>query len=120
MPKDTDLVGFFASEKCKVKVAVITDCYRQGFDKSKLIEINEKCRARTQMIIADNNGLFSRIITDLGPTHNVIDSNGEPATESMIDSVEPKGNQAIVTLIKGALHGLQEGDTVEFAEVKGM
>ena len=26
----------------------------------------------------------------------------------------------MVTLIKGAQHGLQEGDTIELAEVKGM
>lgn len=29
-------------------------------------------------------------------------------------------NKALVTLIKGAQHGLQEGDTIELAEVKGM
>jgi len=67
LPSTADLLEFFKSETCRVKVAVFTDCMRQDFTADKLSEINESCRTRTQMIIADNSGLFSRVITDFGP-----------------------------------------------------
>lgn len=39
----------------------------------------------------------------------------------MVESIKPHDNNtALVTLIKGASHGLQDGDTIELAEVKGM
>jgi hypothetical protein len=39
----------------------------------------------------------------------------------MVESIKPhENNTALVTLIKGASHGLQDGDTIELAEVKGM
>ena len=41
------------------------------------------------MIVTDQNGVFSRILTDFGPKHVVIDKNGEPLSEVMIQSIEP-------------------------------
>lgn len=59
------------------------------------------------MIIADNNGLFCRVITDFGPSHTIVDVNGEPAAESMVESiVADEKTGTLITLIKGAVHGL--------------
>ena len=41
------------------------------------------------MIVADNSGVFSRILTDFGPSHVVIDKNGEDPGEVMLNSIEP-------------------------------
>lgn len=38
----------------------------------------------------------------------------------MVDKIEEEGNNALVTLIQGAVHGLQDGDVIELTEVKGM
>lgn len=72
------------------------------------------------MIVTDNFGLFASVLTDFGASHTVLDSNGEPTQESMVEKMEPQGNDTIVTLIQGATHGLQDGDVIELSEVKGM
>ena len=40
------------------------------------------------MVVADQNGLFSRVLTDFGEKHVVIDSNGEEMADVMIYGVE--------------------------------
>ena len=40
------------------------------------------------MIVADQSGLFSRVVTDFGPSHIVVDKDGEPILEAMIETIE--------------------------------
>ena len=40
------------------------------------------------MIVADQHGLFSRVLTDFGEKHVVIDPNGEEMADVMIYGVE--------------------------------
>ena len=40
------------------------------------------------MVVADQNGLFSRVLTDFGEKHVVIDPNGEEMADVMIYGVE--------------------------------
>ena len=40
------------------------------------------------MVIADQNGLFSRVLTDFGGKHVVVDSNGEEMADVMVYGVE--------------------------------
>ena len=40
------------------------------------------------MIVADQNGVFSRVLTDFGSKHTVIDKNGEDIEPVIIRSIE--------------------------------
>ena len=40
------------------------------------------------MIVADQHGLFSRVLTDFGEKHVVIDANGEEMADVMIYGIE--------------------------------
>ena len=70
------------------------------------------------MIVADQNGIFSRILTDFGPKHAVIDKDGEEVGEVMIYSIEQLTGEkdgtptqsAKITLIENATHGFSEKD----------
>ena len=68
------------------------------------------------MIVADQNGLFSRIVTDFGANHSVNDKNGEEAGEVMIYAIEPIANgKAKIHLPADKTHNLEEGDQVELS-----
>jgi hypothetical protein len=78
------------------------------------------------MIVADQNGVFSRVLVDFGPKHIVIDKDGEDVGEVMIRSIESVTSEkeptqrAKITLIEGATHGFSEQDQVSLKEVVGM
>ena len=82
-----NLQKFFTNTKV-IKAAVFTDCIRQKFTNEFLVEVNDACRQYTQMIVADQSGLFSRVLTDFGPSHIVLDKDGEPILEAMIETIE--------------------------------
>ena len=75
-----------------------------------------------QVIVAEQCGVFSRILTDLGPSHTVIDKDGEELPPVMIDKMtahsEPDGTR--IDLLTGARHNFEEGSTVTLSEVIGM
>ena len=75
-----------------------------------------------QVIVAEQCGVFSRILTDFGPSHKVIDKNGEELLPVMMDKMsaftEPYRTR--IDLLTGARHGFEEGDTVTLSEVIGM
>lgn len=87
LPASTNLQEFFTETKV-IKSAVFTDCIRQKFTNEILVKINNTCREYTQMIVADQCGLFSRVITDFGLSHIVVDKDGEPVLEAMIETIE--------------------------------
>ena len=80
---------FSKNERC-IRMAVFTDCFGQGYTNSVLGNWNALCRKQgIQMIVADQVGVFSRIVTDFGPNHKIIDKNGEEAQEVMLRVIEP-------------------------------
>ena len=75
--------------------------------------------------MTDQNGVFTRIITDFGSNHLVIDKNGEESQEVMIHQMSAKDDQdyssgTLVELLTGATHNFEEGDIITFSEVVGM
>lgn len=90
---------------------------------SSLVEqrrINEITRANdVYMIVADVRGLYAQVFTDFGPSFTVRDTTGETPVTAMIASVT-QDKEAVVTALDETRHGLEDGDVVKFAEVKGM
>merc|ERR1719350_1366032 len=82
--------------------------------------INEITRANDVcMIVADVRGLYAQVFTDFGPSFTVRDTTGETPVSAMIASVT-QDKEAVVTALDETRHGLEDGDVVKFAEVKGM
>lgn len=62
----------------QVRIAVFTDALKHGKKNAELVRLNERLRASgIYTILADQSGVFSRIITDFGQSHTVIDKDGE-------------------------------------------
>jgi hypothetical protein len=88
-----------------------------------LIKISEACRSETQLIVADQNGLFSRIIVDLGAkTHTIVDKDGEQRMDVMIADMKPskEGNTCQVKALLNVNHGFETGDSLVLSEVVGL
>ncbi|KAI6243686.1 UBA-e1-C domain-containing protein [Aphelenchoides fujianensis] len=62
--------------------------------------------------------LFSYAFVDLGPRFQVDDPNGEPSREVLVEFVDRASGD--VHTLDGLLHGFEDGDHVQFAEVRGM
>ena len=103
---------------------------------SEQLKVNEWTRAKEKlMIVADSKGLFAQIFVDFGDQFRVDDANGEPCMEVeqlLIVVCTPAWNSFQVFIehidkvtgdvmtLENAFHGLEDGDYVTFAEVKGM
>lgn len=83
------------------------------------------------MVIADQNGLFSRVLTDFGQRHVVIDPTGEEMADVMIYGVERvsikaeeegKSNTPAlkIKLQPNTRHDFQNGDSVILSEIIGL
>jgi len=88
------------------------------------IRINEFCRAQKppiQFLRGEVYGLCGSVFADFGDEFHVNDPDGEPCSSAIIESIE-KGSPALVKCIfdDDGRHELQDGDLVEFTEVKGM
>eukprot|EP00092_Neocalanus_flemingeri_P032732 GFUD01035603.1.p1 GENE.GFUD01035603.1~~GFUD01035603.1.p1 ORF type:complete len:1086 (+),score=321.65 GFUD01035603.1:80-3337(+) len=86
------------------------------------MKVNEWCRSASPsiaMIVADVRGLYAQIFTDFGPKFTVVDTTGETPITAMIASITKEEN-AVVTTLDEARHGLEDGDVVMFTEVLGM
>lgn len=67
-----------------VRIAVFTDSDKVGFSNDKLTSISKKLNAKNiPIILADQCGLFCRIINDFG-THTVNDATGDEVLDIMI------------------------------------
>jgi len=109
LDKECDLTKFLSIESIKhVNVAVFTDTIGQSLTCSKLQAISESCRERTAIIVADQNGVFSRIVTDLGKKpHLVVDKDGEQLGDVMIADMQPSeaGDTCKVKALMNVNHG---------------
>jgi len=72
-----------------------------------------------KLVICDTRGLFGQLFCDFGEEFIVADTNGEQCISNMIASVT-KDADAVVTCLDETRHGMEDGDYVTFAEVKGM
>lgn len=107
----------------KVRIAVFTDPIKNGITNDKLKNYGDLLRAQgIQIIVTDQSGVFSRIITDFGPNHLVIDKDGEEIQPVMIQDIRAHEQEGttLVELLTGAKHNLEEGSLVQFSEVLGM
>jgi ubiquitin-activating enzyme E1 len=69
------------------------------------------------IVITDTYGLFGTIFTDFGKNFTIGDPTGENANNGIIAGIDEQG---LVSALDETRHGLEDGDWVTFAEVKGM
>lgn len=69
------------------------------------------------VVIADTFGLFGYIFTDFGRNFTIGDATGENPISGIIADIDETG---LVSALDETRHGLEDGDYVEFAEIKGM
>jgi len=91
-----------------------------GVPPVEAIAINDACRAAgARFIMTDTFGVFASVFCDFGDEFVVVDTNGEEPVSAMIASIT-SDNPGLVTVLDEGRHGLEDGDCVTFAEVKGM
>ncbi|ETW83841.1 hypothetical protein HETIRDRAFT_34260 [Heterobasidion irregulare TC 32-1] len=84
------------------------------------LEINDWTHQNgVHFIAAENRGLFGSAFNDFGPKFTCVDPTGEQPLTGMIVSVD-NDKEGLVTCLDETRHGLEDGDFVTFAEVKGM
>ena len=82
------------------------------------LAVSEYCHQHgIYLIIADSFGLFGYIFTDFGKNFAVGDATGENPLSGIVAGIDSEG---LVTALDESRHGLEDGDFVEFAELKGM
>ena len=82
--------------------------------------ISKFCRDHgLKSMFANVDGVFARCWTDVGPSHECLDKNGEEVVEGMVKHIE-SSEEGLVTMVEGVNHQLEDGDLVEFKEVQGM
>eukprot|EP00003_Mantamonas_plastica_P023490 TRINITY_DN4238_c0_g1_i1.p1 TRINITY_DN4238_c0_g1~~TRINITY_DN4238_c0_g1_i1.p1 ORF type:complete len:1011 (-),score=457.88 TRINITY_DN4238_c0_g1_i1:44-3076(-) len=97
------------------KVVVLTEANKDTQDK-----VGEYCHANgICFIIADVFGVFFQAFVDFGDKFEVVDKNGERERVFMISEITNEEN-ATVTTLDEALHGLEDNDVVVFDEIEGM
>ncbi|KPI38428.1 Ubiquitin-activating enzyme E1 1 [Cyphellophora attinorum] len=80
--------------------------------------ISEYCHDKGKyLVIADTFGLFGYIFADFGKNFTVGDVTGENPISGIIAGIDESG---LVSTLEETRHGLEDGDYVEFAELKGL
>ena len=80
--------------------------------------ISEYCHDKSiHLVIADTFGLFGYIFTDFGKDFTIGDVTGENTISGIVADIDDTG---LVSALDETRHGLEDGDYVEFAEIKGM
>jgi ubiquitin-activating enzyme E1 len=69
------------------------------------------------LVITDTFGLFGYIFTDFGKRFTVGDATGENPVNGIIAAIDEDG---LVSALDETRHGLEDGDYVQFSEVRGM
>jgi len=99
----------------KFSVVVMTE---QSLDLQ--LRMNEACHAAGVAYISSAiRGVFGQIFCDFGENFTVYDVNGENPHTSIVASIEA-GSPTLVMGIEDERLEFEEGDVVEFSEVKGM
>ncbi|KAF7506207.1 E1 ubiquitin-activating protein [Endocarpon pusillum] len=82
------------------------------------LAIAEHCHKNgIYLVITDTFGLFGYIFTDFGKNFTVGDATGENPVHGIIADIDEDG---LVSALDETRHGLEDGDFVEFSEVRGM
>lgn len=74
--------------------------------------VNDYARAQgIKFIAVDTAGPFARLFNDFGPVFEVLDKNGEEASEVIIKNITNE-EEGLVTLLQGAKHPYEDGEFV--------
>lgn len=96
-------------------MVILTEC-----DYEVQLAFNSYCHQKgINFISSDCYGPFTRAFCDFGEKFTVVDKNGEEVQEVMIKSITT-AEEGVVTLLEGAKHKFEDGDTVIFTGVDGM
>ncbi|RMD43803.1 hypothetical protein DV735_g1369, partial [Chaetothyriales sp. CBS 134920] len=80
--------------------------------------ISEYCHDKgIYLVIADTFGLFGFIFTDFGKEFVVVDATGENPVSGIIADIDETG---LVSALDETRHGLEDGDYVQFSEIRGL
>jgi ubiquitin-activating enzyme E1 len=83
--------------------------------------INDKCReSGASFIYALTMSVFGLVFCDFGETFVVTDRDGEAAASSQIESVLFENPAVVKVLEDQGRHGLEDGDKVTFARLRGI
>ncbi len=90
--------------------------------KELLMALNEKCRAvNASFVYSLTCGAFGQVFCDFGPAFVCNDKDGNPPSTSQIESVMQEGAKVVVKVLEDqGRHGLETGDMVTFARLKGL
>ena len=89
--------------------------------KALLIEINNKCRSlNCSFIYSLTTGVFGSIFCDFGAEFVVADKDGNPPATSQIEYILLENPAVVKVLEDQGRHGLETGDHVTFARLKGI
>jgi len=103
--------------KGNISVVIVTVPLPQ----SLVIAMNNKCREiGASFIYTLTTGVFSKIFCDFGPSFVVSDKDGEQPVTSQIENILPSNPATVKVLEDQGRHGLETGDFVKLARVKGM
>ena len=101
----------------QISVVIITVPLPQ----SLLLAMNDKCRAvGASFIYSVTTGVFSKVFCDFGPSFVVSDVDGEQPHQSQVELITTSNPATVKVLEDQGRHGLETGDCVTFARVKGL
>lgn len=87
-----------------------------------LLQVDKFCRQQNppiKFIASDVLGLFSYTFCDFGDEFEILDPTGEEPKEFFISDIS-KDNPGMILTLDNQMHGLEDGDRIEFREVVGM
>jgi ubiquitin-activating enzyme E1 len=89
---------------------------------SDLIALNDKCRTvGASFIYSITAGVFGQVFCDFGSEFVCADKDGNPPSTSQVESVLQDGDVIVVKVLEDqGRHGLETGDIVTFARLKGI
>jgi len=90
--------------------------------KELLVALNEKCRSvNASFVYSLACGVFGQVFCDFGSSFICNDKDGNPPATSQIESVIQEGDKIVVKVLEDhGRHGLESGDMVTFARLKGL
>lgn len=90
--------------------------------KDLLIALNNKCReVGACFIYSITTGVFGQVFCDFGKAFVCSDKDGNPPATSQIETVFQEGSNVTVKVLEDqGRHGLETGDVVTFARLKGI
>lgn len=90
--------------------------------KDLLVQLNDKCRSvGASFIYSLTCGVFGQVFCDFGPSFVISDKDGNPPSTSQIESIFQEGDKVVVKVLEDqGRHGLESGDMVTFARLKGI